>query len=42
VFCPQSSVILLCLNVLFGWWFLRLISRLRLICCERKTLYHDW
>ena len=26
--------------VLFGWWFLRLISRLKLICCERKILYH--
>jgi hypothetical protein len=22
-------------------WFLRLISRLKLICCERKTLFHD-
>jgi hypothetical protein len=23
---------------LFGWWFLRLISRLKLICCEKKII----
>jgi len=26
---------------LFGWWFLWLISRLILFCCERKTLKAD-
>jgi hypothetical protein len=25
-----------------GWWFMRLISRLKLIYCERKTLFHGW
>jgi hypothetical protein len=27
---------------LFAGWFLRLISRLVLFCCERKTPYHGW
>jgi hypothetical protein len=25
---------------LFRGWFLRLINRLKLICCERKILFH--
>jgi hypothetical protein len=28
--------------VKFDWWFLWLISRLMLICCEKKILYHGW
>jgi hypothetical protein len=30
------------LSDLLGWWFLRLIRRLMLICCERKILYYSW
>jgi hypothetical protein len=29
-------------QALFGWLYFWLILMLMLICCERKTLFHDW
>jgi hypothetical protein len=36
----QLLLLLLSIFTLFGRLFLRLISRLWLFCCERKTLFH--
>jgi hypothetical protein len=29
-------------KVRFGRWFMRLISQLKLICCEKKILFYGW